>query len=1391
MALDISLAQFNAIASGEYNAGQIDLATDSDGTVSLVKINNHVWRTSQNKDHLSPARILEIKEAFIGALTRGGVSPESIALIRQRLGIPVDIAVTNDKEAMRSILTRRYTPLSRAEVRSILDTYARSGRGFTLESQAAVSLEAAEAAMRSARASARVVNKRNKVNAGGPLDRVDGMDFTFTDSISLLSTTRPLADLAAARSGRRTGANAVNERQVDAGELNDSFKALFGAALEMLQGNIRESGAFTLFGMAAKLEKGEDGKLSAILGRDPAATQVTLDMDADTFIALLIGRAVNDMSTLGPTVVKSVLGMVYDRDIEGGLVASERTSLTRNFAALILERKADDAINLVSGNYNTGLLVEIAERALDGEEVVDTKAKIDAFHARLVQDNAGLPPEMKAMLEQVANIPLERPNNANHEFLVRRPIVGGMDGIVAAIPDPPVEAPPHDATAGDVKDFVADLVFSDDTMVSDVVVNRPGETMRNILSSGKRLLALAEIIKNPNVLDTAAAPQIADVLKDGFARMKAILDVAFVAANNGESLDAAAQKPDFVQRFSLFLKNQQQLPGAELAKFDNIIQSMATRGCEKLQAFVNQVFAVNVAAGQGPLTTEPYKNMSPAQIKAELAGKTLNEILDSAATSDVPGQVGFFKQVISSYYTQLSKADKRSAFAASIRFADVFDFTGKQDDELDSAKKAAVNKFTGAILKGSSPLLQKMMQGLPKEIMGDFADALEDMKSNLAPIPRKIVQAHLMKMIDESNGKILSIEVEKSLGAASVGEAFLCTFRVMENGTALDKHFVVKIMRHDAEKRVKAEAEIFTAAAAKIPGMAKTWEGQLKQYMTEFDFTNEAANVNAGVQLYNIKGDANHPLKVIAPDVSSMKVSTLVPPQKDVMVVEVASGDTVDRFFKTKIAEIRTAASAVFAQDPSTGRILWQDGPVDPATGKPTKVPVFKDNIAATSVSNLQQWLSSHYSSLERASTHLLQATKVWFYQAILGNGQFHGDTHAGNLMVTDHDITFIDFGNLYKLDSARDDGVNEKTELLRVILGAAFRNKDFFLQGMEQLLSASGKAALAANREKAEAILSAVLDKSKGSFSFNIVYRLQAAVVELQKLGLELPPPINCFIQSLVRLSNSVTEINTIMNQCKAMIDATNDMILQPPARDDLDLLGQVFDVFASKDGKRMVPESDAPKAKLIPAYRKFLSGEKFGGKFKSGAATFHPGGEYFNQVAARIGNAADPVAEAGRLVNIVSGHGDRVHNVQAEGILDQLDTGFAKFQTDFAAAQTPEAKKAAVDAFAAVYAHCEGDMLLTMDMGFYIMSTITILPPKTFASTITSVLFSNFDALSYKLAQDEQMALGLAARSIATGELGLGLLDSFSENKILRAIINDGNKMGDDKSYKIDIGV
>ena len=81
---EISIVQFNKIASGKFNAGFVDFATDEQGNVinELTKVNNHVTKRSENRKELSPERVLEVKEAFIAALERAQVPQEHIDHMR-------------------------------------------------------------------------------------------------------------------------------------------------------------------------------------------------------------------------------------------------------------------------------------------------------------------------------------------------------------------------------------------------------------------------------------------------------------------------------------------------------------------------------------------------------------------------------------------------------------------------------------------------------------------------------------------------------------------------------------------------------------------------------------------------------------------------------------------------------------------------------------------------------------------------------------------------------------------------------------------------------------------------------------------------------------------------------------------------------------------------------------------------------------------------------------------------------------------------------------------------------------------------------------------------------------------------------------------------------------
>jgi ABC-type bacteriocin/lantibiotic exporter with double-glycine peptidase domain len=68
------------------------------------------------------------------------------------------------------------------------------------------------------------------------------------------------------------------------------------------------------------------------------------------------------------------------------------------------------------------------------------------------------------------------------------------------------------------------------------MVNKAGEAMRRMLSDPKNIVAFAEIIKNPALIDQACAPQIADIVKDGLGKMVDILDAEFKRTHDGKDL---------------------------------------------------------------------------------------------------------------------------------------------------------------------------------------------------------------------------------------------------------------------------------------------------------------------------------------------------------------------------------------------------------------------------------------------------------------------------------------------------------------------------------------------------------------------------------------------------------------------------------------------------------------------------------------------------------------------------------------------------------------------------------------------------------------------------------------------------------------------------------------
>ena len=114
--VNISLQQFQDISSGKYNAGEVKLAS----ATTLDKMNHHVRQKFRNDEIISHQEVIAIKEALVKALSQHGVGAEEIGKIRRELGLAPDGA------ADRQLHARSIKPLSRQQIRQILDRNALS-----------------------------------------------------------------------------------------------------------------------------------------------------------------------------------------------------------------------------------------------------------------------------------------------------------------------------------------------------------------------------------------------------------------------------------------------------------------------------------------------------------------------------------------------------------------------------------------------------------------------------------------------------------------------------------------------------------------------------------------------------------------------------------------------------------------------------------------------------------------------------------------------------------------------------------------------------------------------------------------------------------------------------------------------------------------------------------------------------------------------------------------------------------------------------------------------------------------------------------------------------------------------------------------------------------------
>lgn len=671
-----------------------------------------------------------------------------------------------------------------------------------------------------------------------------------------------------------------------------------------------------------------------------------------------------------------------------------------------------------------------------------------------------------------------------------------------------------------VRAFAADIFSSDATWEMDRAGKNPAVRLKALFTKNVDLIATLLDLPEEDFKTVFSGPlaDLMDVLVGSIR--KNVLSLKLLGGSAGACFKALLPKLSD----EMFADINEKIEGAINEKSAAMSQEM--KGL------------VQMALGGVGQESQQQKETRLGRLKSH----SLDDLVKGAVDTE-HGYGEFMKDAMTQYFDRVPMSIKRQMFAAAIRYTDYQQPIDRMDLSDDARAKEETRRqmqMLGAMLKGAGPILQKMMQGLSEmPVNEELKLALKDMKSNLAPIPEPMVKAHLLSVVENSQGKIKAIKVKANLGAASVGQAFLCTMTsVDDQGREVESEVVVKLLRPDVQARAEAEKQIFFDVAK--GGMKNTFRSQLEGIMVEMDLTKEADNVVAG-QIYT-----DNPFNGIA----AMRLHPLVKATPSIMVLEKAPGTTVERYFAdTKAKYQAIVKDAMVTDDFGNTAIGFKSG-----TSHIAQLRARKE--AFDKLKDLRR-------SMEAKQKKMVELSRKWVQEALFGSGLFHGDMHGGNIMIDDNPdpaenkgLTILDFGNAHKLS-------REQQESVLLMVGAASaRDTNRFLDGFRALLPPESRAEF--DRKRAgegtdenpslHAIVHAIFYKDRTT-SKQTGQRILACLQELQKEGVELPGAINNFSQSQMRLQGVIDQANEQLEEV--------ERLMKQLAVDISDGLGSPFSMF------------------------------------------------------------------------------------------------------------------------------------------------------------------------------------------------------------------------------------
>lgn len=612
---------------------------------------------------------------------------------------------------------------------------------------------------------------------------------------------------------------------------------------------------------------------------------------------------------------------------------------------------------------------------------------------------------------------------------------------------------------------------------------------------------VSDMFLNANVwkMDTVGdlGGQLVESLADNLAALKELRD--------GNVEDLVKTLPPIGDQTeslkSLLVKLKDVLATANLDDEQEFRTFCTGNDCKPKPVFSEMVNTLDEIAAKA---VEHYQKVFSSELNAKtevkedgrsVTSKTLGELLREQQSGTKSPEAKFMRKLLNKYLGETEPKVKRAMMASLFR--------APGGAGLDDAHQL------GALFKGAGPIFQKFLQGLPMTALPEKMRAVvADMKTNLAPIPEKVVLAQLAQAVKESDGAIKGIVVEKTLGSASVGQAFLCT---LTDGEGKARQCVIKMLKPDVQNSYSREIAIVNRLTDEIdkesgtPGaMKETLRARLDSIQTELDLTAEGKQVEAG-QVYNCESDMKAKARN-ADLVVGMKLVDGIKTKTNIIALELADGETLDKSIGAANDLLRDFAEKTDFRLMNGQLYRWK--------GDGASYLEMKEKLVETS------------KALAQKQKLMVACAQKWFNEAIYGSGFVHGDVHAGNVVLADNGdkITIIDYGNAFKLETA------EQKALQDMIASAAFGDADRFVEKLFGVIAGDPKL----NQPKVT--LQVVKDDDrlmkdlrdvfvKGDDSA-VVDRMTVAIGMLRQRGVAVPGAIYNFLEGLQRVKNAVADV-------------------------------------------------------------------------------------------------------------------------------------------------------------------------------------------------------------------------------------------------------------------------